>query len=76
MSLRERTKAWKREAKARWPVRGHDWHVWFARDTPDATDLYGPFLLGLATTLMDTFKLVRSSRALGEWAGGSFSPVV
>jgi hypothetical protein len=53
-------------------VRGHDWHVWFARDTPDATGLYDPFLIGLATTLIDAFKLVGSLRALGEWAGVPF----
>ena len=53
-------------------VRGHDWHVWFARDAAKTLDLHGPFLIGSTSTLFDTFKLVRSLRALGEWAAGPF----
>ncbi|CAJ2508460.1 Uu.00g134860.m01.CDS01 [Anthostomella pinea] len=55
-------------------VRGHDWHLWFARDSPHNIDLHGPLLIGSTATLLGTFKLVRSLRALAWWVATRFRP--
>ncbi|RYP25555.1 hypothetical protein DL767_008342 [Monosporascus sp. MG133] len=51
---------------------GHDWKLWYARDTPDEMVVHGPFAIGSTGSLLDTYKLVRSIRALGEWTAGPF----
>ncbi|ORY58186.1 uncharacterized protein BCR38DRAFT_489663 [Pseudomassariella vexata] len=51
---------------------GHDWKLWFARDTASHIDLYGPVAIGSTKTVLGTYKLVRSLRALGWWAAGPY----
>lgn len=49
-------------------VCNHEWSMYFAKESSKTLDLYGPIRLGSTANLMGTFKLVRSLRALGEWA--------
>ncbi|RWA05847.1 hypothetical protein EKO27_g9250 [Xylaria grammica] len=53
-------------------VRGHEWHLWFSQDAAQTFELYGPLMIGSTETVLNTFKLVRSLRVLGEWVDTDF----
>ncbi|KAI0412938.1 hypothetical protein F5X98DRAFT_379284 [Xylaria grammica] len=53
-------------------VRGHEWHLWFSQDAAQTFELYGPLMVGSTETVLNTFKLVRSLRVLGEWVNTDF----
>ncbi|KAF2965950.1 hypothetical protein GQX73_g7611 [Xylaria multiplex] len=53
-------------------VYGHEWHLWFSRDTTCRFELYGPLKIGSTETLLNTFKLIRSLRTLAEWVDTDF----
>ncbi|KAJ2978837.1 hypothetical protein NUW58_g7366 [Xylaria curta] len=53
-------------------VRGHEWDLWFGHDKKDAFELYGPFSIGCTKSLVKTWMLITSLRALGEWVDEDF----